>query len=946
MEKLILSERVTLQRKPAANAAHRAQASRPLPAPVLERARGSAGHALDANTLERMETRLGHHFAQMAITPVARAAGDAPVIAPDDRTERQADRVEQSAEIQTTGGIPLRMDFRGVRIHTDAPAQDAARALNALAFTMGRDIFFDAGQFAPGTRAGEGLLAHELAHVSQQARAPQTNYVIQRKEGNKSLPAADALKAALNGDDDATRDLTNNPEWEKVELTPDQSATLIIHLLDGFTGDDDENAGLEILRKNLAQLVMDDTLQELDKRNRFDQLLDDYDGSEYRVLLDLLSNHIERTTVKARYLDAFIAMWWVREHEERAIVVLLERTDLDKQVELLTAKHRFRELRKAIDTEELEVRYEKILKGVNIKHGELLATKLQAIFTVEASKSVAAGTRTQAEVDTLLKAAAADVASELLEYATELEKTLKNPRVSAFAIERLNKKFEERLDELIKHKSAEFGIELKYNVEFNRGLKAGFGRLWTLDDLKEIDEILAKLPPELVHFNPKFHEFQRERSNSDYAGQAYWNEETIVLAGALSRRTAAHELGHMIDYSDKDLGKDFRALSKWETLSVTDMTRLIPDAKRREKIIKALEKDRDNDDTYDREKEGDYYYHYDRYHAAQYLRYHKDACFISGYAQTDPYDDFADTVEEYIVDPKNLQKGCGDKYEFMHVRVFVEYWLKQQAKGVEKEFDEAVKKVAWSISHGMDLWTHVKDDFVTPIRDELVKELTGVQTAKVAQAKAGKLPDPLPLKGSKEIKTVAAPYLERLRALLALSEKVLKPYARYNDDVFSIYLFLDDALDDGFDALSTRLADEFRGELTALLDPLAERIVKGDKVEKPAWPEVDAIEKQMQAAVLIMDGYAKYYGELKAARTKFSLFVMSELGHFVAKSKSWESLRLFAVERVKLFLAEMDTVVKNVRAGTAFDAKTAQDPQKRLAQYESEVQAFAKKLPK
>lgn len=59
-------------------------------------------------------------------------------------------------------------DFGHVRLHTGPLAADSARAVNALAFTVGRDIVFAAGQYAPETTAGQRLLAHELTHVVQQ----------------------------------------------------------------------------------------------------------------------------------------------------------------------------------------------------------------------------------------------------------------------------------------------------------------------------------------------------------------------------------------------------------------------------------------------------------------------------------------------------------------------------------------------------------------------------------------------------------------------------------------------------------------------------------------------------------------------------------------------------------------------------------------------------------
>jgi len=62
-------------------------------------------------------------------------------------------------------------DFRHVRVHTDAGAAKSAREVNALAYTVGRDIVFGAGQYAPQTPAGRRLLAHELTHVVQQGQA-------------------------------------------------------------------------------------------------------------------------------------------------------------------------------------------------------------------------------------------------------------------------------------------------------------------------------------------------------------------------------------------------------------------------------------------------------------------------------------------------------------------------------------------------------------------------------------------------------------------------------------------------------------------------------------------------------------------------------------------------------------------------------------------------------
>jgi Domain of unknown function (DUF4157)/DNA/RNA non-specific endonuclease len=68
-------------------------------------------------------------------------------------------------------------DFSGVRVHTDSRAAESARAVNALAYTVGQNVVFDSGRYAPQTQEGQKLIAHELTHTIQQraqASGPQT----------------------------------------------------------------------------------------------------------------------------------------------------------------------------------------------------------------------------------------------------------------------------------------------------------------------------------------------------------------------------------------------------------------------------------------------------------------------------------------------------------------------------------------------------------------------------------------------------------------------------------------------------------------------------------------------------------------------------------------------------------------------------------------------------
>jgi len=83
-------------------------------------------------------------------------------------------------------------DFSRVRVHNDSKAADTAQAVRAKAFTVGRDIAFGGGKYAPDTHGGRRLMAHELAHVVQQGDAPLKGKAptIQRKAGENLIQRA------------------------------------------------------------------------------------------------------------------------------------------------------------------------------------------------------------------------------------------------------------------------------------------------------------------------------------------------------------------------------------------------------------------------------------------------------------------------------------------------------------------------------------------------------------------------------------------------------------------------------------------------------------------------------------------------------------------------------------------------------------------------------------
>jgi hypothetical protein len=68
----------------------------------------------------------------------------------------------------------LGRDFSGVRVHSDSTAAASARAVRALAYTVGNHVVFGNGRYVPGSYDSRKLVAHELVHTVQQSRADNT----------------------------------------------------------------------------------------------------------------------------------------------------------------------------------------------------------------------------------------------------------------------------------------------------------------------------------------------------------------------------------------------------------------------------------------------------------------------------------------------------------------------------------------------------------------------------------------------------------------------------------------------------------------------------------------------------------------------------------------------------------------------------------------------------
>lgn len=142
-----------------------------LPPKALEDVLSAPGFPLDARFL-----------GDFARVPARAPAAPLTLGRPGDAAECDADTAERSAPRGSSD----------VRVHTGPAATNAARAVGARAFTVGRHVVFGEGTYQPESAAGQRLISHELAHTAQPGHG-----VIRRKPeaavaDTPAVPASDA----------------------------------------------------------------------------------------------------------------------------------------------------------------------------------------------------------------------------------------------------------------------------------------------------------------------------------------------------------------------------------------------------------------------------------------------------------------------------------------------------------------------------------------------------------------------------------------------------------------------------------------------------------------------------------------------------------------------------------------------------------------------------------
>lgn len=161
-----------------------------------------------------------------------------------------ASEIRHNTEVPKTSGSPLPGDVRakmeprlgadlsGVKVHAGGESERAAEGFGARAFTVGSDVHFGAGQFAPGTKEGDKLIAHELTHVVQGQKSG-----VQRK-ADEAAPGGEKGEAKGGGDGGEKGEAKAGGEAAGMKVSsPDESAEKEADAVSEKVGDDLHSGG-------------------------------------------------------------------------------------------------------------------------------------------------------------------------------------------------------------------------------------------------------------------------------------------------------------------------------------------------------------------------------------------------------------------------------------------------------------------------------------------------------------------------------------------------------------------------------------------------------------------------------------------------------------------------------------------------------------------------------
>ncbi|MCE9550826.1 MAG: DUF4157 domain-containing protein [Betaproteobacteria bacterium] len=136
--------------------------------------------------------------------------------------------------IQQDMGQRFGHDFSQVRVHTDSAAEQSAMDVGAHAYTVGHNIVFGAGGFAPGSPEGRKLIAHELTHVVQQTDSSEPSPTVATGKNRTLSRYRDKGKDSIAFDaaNETLKDPKTQPWIDNITIAFDKAAVDTGHAAD------------------------------------------------------------------------------------------------------------------------------------------------------------------------------------------------------------------------------------------------------------------------------------------------------------------------------------------------------------------------------------------------------------------------------------------------------------------------------------------------------------------------------------------------------------------------------------------------------------------------------------------------------------------------------------------------------------------------------------------
>ena len=183
-----------------------------------------------------------------------------------------------------------------------------------------------------------------------------------------------------------------------------------------------------------------------------------------------------------------------------------------------------------------------------------------------------------------------------------------------------------------------------------------------------------------------------------------------------------------------------------------------------------------------------------------------------------------------------MRKKCHKKYEFVNYKVFVEFFLKKRLAKIEAKLNQEVKGHLELLIKTGDLREKFKREFADPLQLKFAKEFQALMASAAVH-----LEKAITLKNWKEDDLFKAS-VQQLDALMALARGIEAKVVEFDKGMILFGNTVSEKHKYAYRILQIDLVSKFVNDALDLLKPLAEDLMKGLRVKKTRWPELEALK--------------------------------------------------------------------------------------------------------